>query len=409
MQFSCPRHPSVEARYHCPRCGEDACGDCVKKLASGLNPVLEHVDCGGMVEDLGKLTATAAAARRGVIVPLWRRLGDVAGYIMHPEVLFSLLGLAIARYVLRFVPLIGGWLGLSFEAGVYFRIIETSAHGDPDLTPPDFSAIDELFEPLVRYLAAVAPIVGAFIWAGVSLFGGSVRSLADLRGPLILLSAGVLFLPLLLAIAALTRSVLAMYDPRVWVRTLRRFGVQYLLAVLLFYGLLVVEQIGALFIAGGIARMPIPVLPVIVGYFALYIPMALRGRLLGALCEPYMGHQQQAPQPPVARVVAGGEASAATTTAPAPDAAASDRDLVTAARAAHAAGDSREVLACVNRLLAEHPQSDLVPGALWLVAEVQQAAGRSDLVAKTLRRLIDSHPADPLADRARDRLTTLDQ
>jgi len=408
VQFSCPRHPEVEARYHCPRCGQDACEACIKKMSSGVNPVRVHLGCDGMVVDLGGMTDAAAAAARGIVIPLWRRLPEVGAYIARPAILASLVGLAIARWFLGFVPMIGGWIALALEAGVYFRIIETSAHGDPDLTPPDFTDINDAIAPLFRYLAAVAPIVGAFIWAGVSLLGGSsVRSLTDLQGPLILLVVGVLFLPLLLAVAALTRSVVAMYDPRVWVRTLRRFGADYLLAVVLFYALLLGEQVTGFFVALAIIQSPIPVLPVILGQALLYVPMALRGRLLGALCEPYMGHQlqRQPAPPPQARVVTSAPSAAPAATAPAADAPATDRDLVAAARAARAAGDDRQVLTCVNRLIAEHPRSDLIPGALWMVADVQQAAGRADLASKTLRRLIDNYPADPLADAARARLT----
>ncbi len=369
-------------------------------MSAGVNPVRVHQGCDGMVVDLGGMTEAAAAAARGIVIPLWRRLPEVGAYIARPTILVSLLGLAIARWFLGYVPMIGGWIALALEAGVYFRIIETSAHGDPDLTPPDAT---DIIGPLARYLAAVAPIVGAFVWAGVSLMrGGAVRSLADLHGPLILLGVGLLFLPLLLAIAALSRSLLAMYDPRVWVRTLRRFGADYALAVVLFYALLLGEQVTGFFVALAIIQSPVPVLPVILGYALLYVPMALRGRLLGALCEPYMGHQlqRQPAPPPEARVVA----SPAPVAAPAAPTPTTDRDLVAAARAARAAGDHRQVLTHVNRLLADHPQSELIPGALWLVADVQEAAGRSDLAAKTLRRLIDGYPADPLADAARERL-----
>jgi membrane associated rhomboid family serine protease len=54
-------------------------------------------------------------------------------------------------------------------------------------------------------------------------------------------------------------------------------------------------------------------------------------------------------------------------------------------------------------LEAERP-SPFLPGLLWRVAEVQSAAGKAELAARTLAMLVERFPMDPFADRARTRL-----
>ena len=55
----------------------------------------------------------------------------------------------------------------------------------------------------------------------------------------------------------------------------------------------------------------------------------------------------------------------------------------------------------VRQMLDATEASPLLPGLLWKVAEVQAAAGRTDLAARTLGLLVERFPLDPFADRAR--------
>src|SRR5262249_2299423 len=90
-----------------------------------------------------------------------------------------------------------------------------------------------------------------------------------------------------------------------------------------------------------------------------------------------------------------------------PDLRLSDRALAAIARCAGDISDTQLALRVTARLIAEHPDSPIIPSAMWHAAGWQQAAGRLDLAEKTLHNLIRCYPNDPCAAEARRKLSGL--
>jgi hypothetical protein len=100
----------------------------------------------------------------------------------------------------------------------------------------------------------------------------------------VLFRSGIALWPLMTMIAAIGKSVIATYNPIIWIKTLRTFGTDYVIGVLLFYAVLVAEAL----VIPQIARaLTIPLFGALIVQFLAYLPMALRARLLGAICAPY--------------------------------------------------------------------------------------------------------------------------
>jgi hypothetical protein len=81
------------------------------------------------------------------------------------------------------------------------------------------------------------------------------------------------------------------------------------------------------------------------------------------------------------------------------------RALAAIARAADKLNQPAVAISATQLLLRDHPKNPATPGMVWMMAGLQERAGRPDLVKKTLQILIQHYPADPMADRARARLT----
>lgn len=226
--------------------------------------------------------------------PLGQRMAKVFTYVRAPSVLLVLLGLAILTYFLRWAPMIGGVLAAGLEAAIYFRMVEYTAAGEETLEPPDFTDIyDDIIAPFLRYLATLVPLFVAIFWAGLVVvqaisnpLGGASRDLIGaLEGPGLLLLAWVILWPLLTAVAAMHRSATAVLNPMAWIAGLRVLGADYVLAVLAFYAVLIVEILALPFVAQ-LGYLPM-VTPILLS-FLMYLFMAARARILGALLQPHV-------------------------------------------------------------------------------------------------------------------------
>ncbi|MDB4955719.1 MAG: hypothetical protein JWO36_3288 [Myxococcales bacterium] len=236
--------------------------------------------------------------------PITSRLGVVIKYVTRADTLMVLGGLALVTTILRFLstgPSLAPrssftvWVIVAgLEASMYFHIVETTASGQESLETPDFTSLGEsLFAPLIRYIFTLVPMIAALVWYGKQAAGTWVYGLmvfvkpTDIfhyMGPAALLVAGVLLWPLMTMIAAIGRTITATYNPVIWIKTLRTFGGDYLIGVLLFYGVLVAETLVIPPIA---EALTIPFVGVLIVQFLAYLPMALRARLLGEICRPY--------------------------------------------------------------------------------------------------------------------------
>lgn len=82
----------------------------------------------------------------------------------------------------------------------------------------------------------------------------------------------------------------------------------------------------------------------------------------------------------------------------------SDRAYSMIVRAAVECRDPKLCVRVATRFSTTHPESPLMPRALWDVATAQAGAGRDDLSRKTLNQLVERWPEHRFADEARKRL-----
>jgi len=257
--------------------------------------------CGALLEPFTG-TEVQRAAAVGVATPLWRRLDDIFAYVTRTSVLLSMAGLAVATVLLGLVASFTPFLGLlvalfafGLEAALFFRIIETSAYGRDDLEPPDVSTAGEaIFGPALWYVAAVLPAAVPTLLIGVQAFEMALAGAApwqlfdDFALPALLWLGGFLMMPLLLAIAALGRSVSAIYNPLHWFDSLRQLKWDYAVGAGLFYALYLAELIAGVLMGLVTSVIHIPIASAVATAFVVFAVRALRFRTLGLMCEPHM-------------------------------------------------------------------------------------------------------------------------
>jgi hypothetical protein len=201
---------------------------------------------------------------------------------------------AILQWLASIAPIGGFFLSIMASAatiGFYFHIVASSARGDDELETPDISDAWEFFLPLLRYIATFAPVAVAMVWGAMSFFGFAAdpRTGAGLPpGPFLLFAAWLLAWPLMTCIAAIGRSVWAVYDPRIWWETLSAMRLDYVAAVIFFYLLLLVQYVLVAPVLFQVVLSAPPILGPLVVTFVTLTFDALRARLLGELCRPYM-------------------------------------------------------------------------------------------------------------------------
>jgi hypothetical protein len=230
-------------------------------------------------------------------------LARVTSYVFAGDTLLILLMLAVITTPLRWMAArsfigtgIVPWaIAAGLEASYYFHIVVDSGNGGKHLEMPDFSDLyDNLFAPLARYVLTLVPITISICWYGTELAHSWSAGLLALLiqpasifrypGPATLFVVTLALWPLMTAIAAIGNSVIEAYNPIIWFKTLRLFGKRYVAGATVFYALLVAEsyilpQLGAL--------LSIPIAGALALQMIALVAMALRGRVLGLVCEPY--------------------------------------------------------------------------------------------------------------------------
>ncbi len=232
------------------------------------------------------------AERADAARPLLDRLPSTLGYVVSGRVLIVLAGVALLQLLGQF-GIILSILAAGINAAVFFRIVETSAYGDDRLEPPDFvDPWESVLAPLLRYLATVVPLVAILLGAGVpffvALFGGPALW-TGLGAWLALILVWVALWPLLIIVAALTRSVTAIFRPAIWVKILGEMRADYAIAAAVFYGTFLIEIYVLVPIAVRLALSTgSAILVAIVTGFAALVLEAWRARVLGEACRPYL-------------------------------------------------------------------------------------------------------------------------
>jgi hypothetical protein len=251
-------------------------------------------------------TGSNASARRGP-QGFVERIPDFLVFPATKSPLLICLGLALiatpTRWAIHnnlspFMALIGLVIVTGLELSTYFRFVTETAYGKLDVAALEVTDIyDDLVGPLVRYLVACLPMVLAIAWFGHnqgSIFVGINAMTIDATvifsdpGPAVIYSFGLLLLPLLTVVAAVSRSALAVINPRIWVQSLRILGATYLVAAAAFYIVLGFEIVFWQPLLLDLSyEDPIPLVTPVLTTMLSYLAMALRARILGGLCEPY--------------------------------------------------------------------------------------------------------------------------
>jgi hypothetical protein len=291
----CANHPHAPARHLCQPCGSALCDSCVHYLRDGKTA--ECARCGSLVVPFTGLVPARQRFERSVgEPPLIERLPGTVRWLGRRSVLFVLLAFAVFGWVLQLIPLLGfvfGWLIAGLSAALFFFIVEQTANGVDELDTPDFTDLwDATIGPLLRFLATMLPLFVGLWLGGLSLLAvlfGLVAWSELPRDAAVVLVAWIALWPLLIIVAALSRSFLAIYDPRVWWKTLAEMRGDYALAAVAFYAVFFFELLVARPLLFRLAvKVPVPFfVPVAVSY-ALLCLMAVRARILGEACKPYL-------------------------------------------------------------------------------------------------------------------------
>jgi hypothetical protein len=315
----CSEHARNEARATCTGCGRLLCAECV---AVPLESNDEHcVHCNAVTAPLPRApVATAAPVAMRASLPVAAVVGagatalhedaspvtKIIRFLLARQTLFTLIGLTLFTTILRGVS--GGVLGMvsgmtlglvaaGVEISYYFRVLTSIASGETEFRTPDFTSLGEdVFDPLIRYVLTLVPMIIAVFWLGqitsghwvegVALMAERPHAIFDYPGPGVLFGAWLALWPLMTMIAAIGRSTISTYNPWTWVTTLAMLKTRYVVGASIFYALLVAEAYVLPPLAGVLA---IPYVGALAVGFLLKLAMALRACVLGIVCEPYMG------------------------------------------------------------------------------------------------------------------------
>ncbi len=296
---ACANHPAATAAFECGPCRRTLCASCVKILEARGKQMAMCLACGALAIPVDHHKAVAAKDAQRTIAHdeglTTRIFGPCLAYLVEPGLLASLAGLAVVAAILSYGAMVG-WIAMGLEAAVYFRIVQSAANGADTFDPPDFTdPWDEIVWPLLRYIAAALPLILA-VWYAISTIPDATitdaaerpRMLLSFGGAVAVIAAVVLW-PLLTVIAAIHRSSPSVLNPIMWARMLVVLKTDYLIAMFFVYAAFALQIFLAVPLAAAlIVKLPVPFIGRVAGGFLIYLPMALRGRILGELCRPYM-------------------------------------------------------------------------------------------------------------------------
>lgn len=223
----------------------------------------------------------------------------VVSFLFARETVIALIALTIFTTILRAIAIgisgiVLGIVATGLEISYYFRVLTGVAWGETSFRTPDFSSLGEdIFDPLIRYIATLVPMIIAIFWLGEITNGHWLHGLAliamrphaifDYPGPGLLFGVWLALWPLMTVIAAIGKSIINTYNPLSWITTLAALKMRYVVGAVLFYALLISE---AYMIAPLTHLLAIPYLGVLAVALVANFAMALRGCVLGIVCEP---------------------------------------------------------------------------------------------------------------------------
>jgi hypothetical protein len=310
----CTEHPRSDARATCTGCSRLLCAECVALPLDSNDERCVHCNA---------VTTPVARAPVAVVAPASVPAATVVGaggvtflehdaspvtkvvrYLFARETVWTLAALTVLTTILRglagdaLAMWSGGLVGLivtGIEISYYFRVLTSVARGETEFRTPDFSSLHEdVVDPLIRYVATLVPLVIAVLWLGAVTTGHRLdgvdvmierpHAIFDHAGPGLLFGAWLALWPLMTVIAAIGRSIVATYNPWIWIKTLAMLRLRYVIGASIFYALVLAEAYAIPPLASLLA---IPYAGVLAIALLLSFAMALRACVLGIVCEPY--------------------------------------------------------------------------------------------------------------------------
>lgn len=283
MRSFCRHHRQALAGWSCETCRAKLCPQCVAEKMVEKVTVEVCASCGeGVTRLLEHRAETIPYAQR--LRSVWRYPLSFGGYVAMGGV-----GLLCAVGIFDFRFLI---VGMAVFWGFMFSLIQSSARGIDDIEPPDFrSLFDSVLLVLLRAILATSaswvPMI-AYAWVA------KLTLLDALVDPIlwVLMVFGLLYAPMVIMGAAVGTPLLRLLNPVWMVRCVGLLGREYWRAVGML-GVLFGVQFAVGWLAVGLARIPIPLLPMLVAFTALmYAPLVMT-RVVGLLlfvCGDKLGY-----------------------------------------------------------------------------------------------------------------------
>ena len=208
--------------------------------------------------------------------------------------LTTLIALGVAIYFLESVGLfIVGW---AIVVGYLFTVIQATSEGAERLPDPtDFQGIQSLVLPIVRFVVALSYIwlpALAYIMSGPGLMVFRDRGInVILEDPVLLamMTVGACYFPVAMLVAAVSDSMLAVFDLRIGFRIVGRLPFEYLGAAAAALLLMVLGIVYKVEVALAARFFPVPFLPGLLAETVGVVFWILPGWVLGRLI--YANHQ----------------------------------------------------------------------------------------------------------------------
>lgn len=272
-RFFCRHHRQAQAGWSCEQCRAKLCLDCVAEKTIDKLCVEVCATCGERVARLVHHRADIASYEARVRAS-WKypfSLGGVVGMVAI-GVIFAIGTIGLPYLALAFAIF---W-------GFIFVLIQSTAQGEDDIGPPDFSTlwesvIEVLFRAIMASIASWIPLAW-YVWKVKPSFAEALAS------PLVWLCVlfGIVYSPMAVIGAAVKVPLWRMFNPVWMVSCAARLGRDYGIAVGAL-GFLTVLQGFVAFLALQFLRIPFPLVPVVLAVTLMtYIPFVM-ARVLGLL------------------------------------------------------------------------------------------------------------------------------
>jgi len=308
---NCSEHLRSRARATCTGCSRMLCLECLEVALEGKDEHCVHCHAVAKPVIVAPVAVVATSLPAATVVRSGAAVVDagvspvtkILSYLFARETLLTLVALTIFTTILRaLAPSSIGIAGMvlalvatGIEISYYFRVLTSITNGETHFETPDFSSPGEdIFDPLIRYVATLVPLVIAVFWLGERTTGHWLDGLAILAvrphsifrysGPGLLFGAWLAMWPLMTMIAAIGKSIISAYNPVIWAKTLAMLNTRYLVGAVAFYALVLAEAYAIPQLAG---LLTIPYAGVLAIAFVANLAMALRACVLGMVCQPY--------------------------------------------------------------------------------------------------------------------------